>query len=222
MARRSEATKRAIDIVGAVVALAAVAPLMLVIAVLIATTMGRPVLFRQTRIGRGARPFTIVKFRTMHPVDARRGLVSDGERLTALGRALRRSSLDELPNLWNVVLGQMSLVGPRPLIVRDLHEQTPRQARRHDVRPGVTGLAQVRGRNLLTRTEQFDLDVWYVENRSVAADVRILADTARIVLRGEGVTSLVNLPGVHWSARRALTEEISASDEPSASMFRGP
>jgi lipopolysaccharide/colanic/teichoic acid biosynthesis glycosyltransferase len=142
------------------------------------------VLFRQVRPGLAGQPFELVKFRTM-----RSGTGSDAERLTSLGRFLRSTSLDELPELWNVLRGDMSLVGPRPLLVEYLDLYSPRQARRHEVRPGITGLAQVAGRNLVGWDERFELDVEYVERRSLGLDLRILWRTAVAVVRREGVTA---------------------------------
>ncbi len=152
--------------------------------------MGPPVLFRQRRPGRDGRPFVMTKFRTMTD---RRGadgeLLPDAERLTALGRWLRRTSVDELPELLNVVQGDMSLVGPRPLLMQYLPLYTPEQARRHEVRPGITGWAQVNGRNAVTWDEKFALDVWYVDHRSTRLDVEILAKTVTQVLGGHGVSA---------------------------------
>lgn len=161
---------------------------MAVVAVIIRVTMGRPVLYRQRRAGRGGRPFELVKFRTMRVAapgydDPR----FDKDRLTAVGIALRASSLDELPTLWNVVRGDMSLVGPRPLPVRYVPRYDATQARRLEVRPGVTGWAQVNGRNRLPWDERFRLDVWYVDNLSLLLDLRIVARTVRQVTRREGI-----------------------------------
>jgi lipopolysaccharide/colanic/teichoic acid biosynthesis glycosyltransferase len=181
--------KRVVDVVGAALALAVAAVPMAIIAVAIRVTMGRPVLFRQLRPGRGERPFTLMKFRTMR--EPRRGEVStasDAERLTPLGRVLRRTSLDELPTLLNVLRGDLSLVGPRPLLISYLDRYTEEQRRRHEVKPGLTGWAQVNGRNALPFEEQFALDVWYVDHRSLALDLRILARTVAVVLRGDDVS----------------------------------
>jgi lipopolysaccharide/colanic/teichoic acid biosynthesis glycosyltransferase len=185
---RHESLKRLFDAFAAAVGLILLLPLIMAVAVLVRVTLGRPVLFRQPRPGRHARPFVLLKFRTMRDVDEACGLVSDEDRLTAVGRALRATSLDELPTLWNVLRGQMSLVGPRPLLERYLHRYTPMQARRHEVRPGITGLAQVRGRNALTWEEKLALDVWYVDHRCMSFDLRILAETVRVVLRREGIS----------------------------------
>lgn len=183
--------KRLIDLVVAGVAVVATAPLQLMIAGLVRTRLGSPVLFRQERPGRHERPFTLVKFRTMLPIDERAGRVTDDQRMTRLGSFLRSTSLDELPTLWNVIRGDMSLVGPRPLLVRYLPLYSAEQRRRHDVRPGITGLAQVSGRNSLTWEAKFRLDLDYVERRSFWLDLRLVAATAWRVLRRKGV----NAPG---------------------------
>jgi lipopolysaccharide/colanic/teichoic acid biosynthesis glycosyltransferase len=165
-----------------VVALVLLAPLMGALAITILATQGRPVLFRQTRPGRYGRPFDLVKFRTM-----REGEGADDTRLTALGRFLRSFSLDELPELWNVVRGHMSLVGPRPLLMKYLERYSPEQARRHEVKPGITGWAQVNGRNALNWDTKLALDVWYVDNRSLLLDARILARTVSQVVVRKGI-----------------------------------
>ncbi len=162
-------------------------PVQGVVAVAVWANMGRPVLFRQERPGRDGKVFELVKFRTMRHPDG--DLTSDADRLTGLGRFLRASSLDEWPTLWNVVKGDMSLVGPRPLLVEYLERYSPEQARRHEVRPGVTGLAQVRGRNELDWDAKLALDVEYVDNRSFALDLRILWETVGVVLRRSGISA---------------------------------
>ncbi|WP_446219626.1 sugar transferase [Micromonospora sp. IBHARD004] len=179
--------KRGLDALFAGLALLVLSPVLLGVGVAVALMMGRPVLFRQTRPGLGGRLFELRKFRTMHPIGP--GRVSDGERLTRFGRWLRSSSLDELPTLWNVLRGDMSLVGPRPLMVSYLERYTPEQARRHEVRPGITGLAQVRGRNALSWEKKFSYDVHYVDARCLRLDLRILLETVVVVLRGEGITA---------------------------------
>lgn len=184
-----EVIKRAVDIVVAALLLALTAPAQIVIALLVRLRLGRPVLFRQHRPGRNEVVFELVKFRTMRDPDEASGLVSDAERLTSLGRTLRSLSADELPTLWNVLRGDMSLVGPRPLLVRYLERYSPEQRRRHEVRPGITGLAQVSGRNLLTWEEKFALDVEYVETRSLRLDARILARTLLRVLQRSGISA---------------------------------
>ena len=180
--------KRTLDITVAGVGLVVTAPVQLVLACVIASRLGRPVLFVQPRPGKGGRVFNLVKFRSMLPVDEARGLVTDEDRMTTFGSVLRSTSLDELPTLWNVVRGDMSLVGPRPLLVRYLDRYSSRQARRHDVRPGVTGLAQISGRNAISWVDKLELDVRYVETRTFLGDLRILASTFGRVLRRDGVT----------------------------------
>ena len=175
--------ERLVDVCGAIAGLVVSAPLLAAAAIAIRLRMGRPVLFRQSRAGRGGRPFLLYKFRTMADArDSAGALLPDSERLTRLGRFLRRTSLDELPQLWNVLKGEMSLVGPRPLHARYVDRYTPEQRRRLEVKPGVTGWAQIHGRNELTWERKFELDVWYVENRSLWLDLRILAATFGKVL----------------------------------------
>jgi len=176
--------KRFLDLVAALTALILLSPILLALAVGVLTAMGRPVLFRQARAGRGGRPFPVVKFRTM-----RSGRGTDADRLTPFGRWLRRTSLDELPELWNVLKGDMSLVGPRPLHLRYLPRYTAEQARRHEIRPGISGWAQVNGRNTTIWEERFRLDVWYVDHYSLALDLRILWRTVAQVASGHGVTA---------------------------------
>lgn len=187
---RSMAVKRGMDLVGAGLGLVLLAPVMVSVAVLIRLTMGSPVLFRQVRPGRHGRPFTMYKFRTMLDLRDEQGeFLPDGLRLTPVGRFLRKTSLDELPELFNVLKGEMSLVGPRPLLTAYLERYTPEQARRHDVRPGITGWAQVNGRNAITWEEKFQLDVWYVDNRSLWLDLKILGLTTVKILRGDGISA---------------------------------
>lgn len=181
--------KRALDLSVAVAGLALTAPLIVGIAVAVRATMGVPVVFAQTRPGRAGKPFTLYKFRTMRDsVDANGKLLPDAERLTAIGRLLRSTSLDELPQLVNVLRGELSLVGPRPLLTRYMTRYSAVQARRHEVMPGITGWAQVNGRNAISWDEKLRLDVWYVDHWSLALDFRILAATARQVLRRDGIT----------------------------------
>jgi lipopolysaccharide/colanic/teichoic acid biosynthesis glycosyltransferase len=184
-----ERVKRSADVVVAGLGLLLLLPVLVVVAVAVALALGRPVLFRQARAGQHGKPFTVLKFRTMLDVDPRRGLVTDAERLTRFGRLLRSTSLDEFPSLWNVLCGDMSLVGPRPLPVRYLPRYSPEQARRHEVRPGVTGLAQARGRNSLAWEDKFALDVSYVDGRSAALDLRILWETVVTVIRRNGISA---------------------------------
>lgn len=180
--------KRAIDVFGAAIGLAVTAPVQLLVAGWIRHDLGAPVLFRQVRPGKDERPFELVKFRTMRDLDAARGLISDEDRMTLLGQVLRSTSLDELPSLWNVLKGDMSLVGPRPLLMQYLDRYSETQRRRHDVRPGITGLAQVSGRNAIGWNEKLDLDVEYVLRRSLWFDLRILGRTVAKVLAREGIT----------------------------------
>jgi sugar transferase EpsL len=179
--------KRALDLMIAGGGLIVLAPLLGGTALAILATMGRPILFRQRRPGLAGRPFTIIKFRTMvEPRDEAERLTSDGARVTRLGRFLRKSSIDELPELWNVVCGDMSLVGPRPLLMEYLDKYTAEQARRHAVRPGITGWAQVNGRQAITFSKRLELDVWYVDHVSLALDAEILLRTLLTVLGGAG------------------------------------
>jgi len=174
----------------AAILLLVLAPVLAVIALLVRVLLGSPVLFTQVRPGLGGRPFRMIKFRTMTDSRGPDGqLLPDSERLTRFGRFLRGTSLDELPELWNVVKGDMSLVGPRPLLMDYLPLYTPEQARRHEVRPGITGWAQVNGRNALSWEEKFALDLWYVENRSIRLDLRILLLTIRKVFAREGISA---------------------------------
>ncbi len=182
-------TKRIVDFVTAACVLLLLAPGLAALALAIRIWMGGPVLFRQVRIGRGGHAFRIAKFRTMTDArDCNGNLLSDEERLTALGRFMRRGSLDELVQLWNVLKGDMSLVGPRPLLPEYLPRYTPFQRRRHEVKPGITGWAQVNGRNGLTWEQKFELDVWYVDNRSSWLDLKILWATLQQVLRRDGIS----------------------------------
>jgi len=171
-------------------ALLVLGPLGILLAVLVRLKLGRPVLFRQRRPGRDDRIFELIKFRTMTDArDSSGALLPDDERLTTFGRRLRSASLDELPTLWNVIRGDMSLVGPRPLLVRYLDRYTPAQRRRHDVAPGITGWAQVNGRNAITWEEKFELDLWYVENLSLRTDLAILFRTMAEVLSQRDISA---------------------------------
>lgn len=181
--------KRFLDVLGAAVALLLLSPLMLLLAVLVAWNLGRPVLFRQTRIGWREQPFTLLKFRTMrNAFDARGNPLPDPLRLTPFGCWLRSWSLDELPQLWNVLRGEMSFIGPRPLLPEYLPRYTARQRRRHEVRPGLSGLAQVRGRNALSWEERFELDLQYIAQRSLAMDLWLAWLTLRKLLLREGIS----------------------------------
>jgi sugar transferase EpsL len=181
--------KRSLDLVIVLVAAPLLLPLALVLALMVRVRIGTPVLFRQVRPGHKARPFVLLKFRTMNATRDEQGrLLSDEKRLTKLGKTLRRFSLDELPQLWNVLIGEMSLVGPRPLLLQYVERYSPEQARRHQVKPGMTGWAQVNGRNALSWEERFQQDVWYVDHWSLWLDVKIIAKTVRKVYSQEGIS----------------------------------
>ena len=182
--------KRALDVVGAGAGLLLLSPLLIAVAVAVRIGLGSPVLFRQIRPGLNGTPFELVKFRTMR-IDPKvgSGIESDAARLTRLGRFLRSSSLDELPELWNVLRGDMSLVGPRPLLMQYLDRYTPEQARRHLVKPGLTGWAQVNGRNALRWEDKFALDNHYVDNRSMWLDLKIILITIGHLIRPRGISA---------------------------------
>ena len=201
--RRYDIAKRALDIVGASVVLVVTAPIQLLVAGAVAAQLGQPVLFKQERPGLNGQIFMLRKFRTMRDVSLADGLVSDEVRLTKFGRILRSTSIDELPTLFNVFKGDMSMVGPRPLLVRYLDRYSPQQARRHDVRPGVTGLAQASGRNALSWAQKFDLDVEYVDSRCARLDLKILAMT---------VLSLVRRNGISAEGEATMSEFIGQAD----------
>lgn len=182
--------KRLIDLIVSGLALALLAPVFLLLGLLIRLKLGSPVLFRQTRPGMNGQPFTMVKFRTMRNAADHHGApLPDSERLTPFGRLLRSTSLDELPELWNVLKGDMSLVGPRPLLMEYLPLYSQEQQRRHEVRPGITGWAQVNGRNALSWEDKFKLDVWYVDNRTILLDLKILFLTVKKVFVREGISA---------------------------------
>lgn len=181
--------KRALDILVSAGSLLLLAPLLAVVALSVALSLGQPVLFRQQRPGLHGKPFELIKFRSMREAfDNRGNPLSDEERLAGFGRLLRRTSLDELPELWNVLRGEMSLVGPRPLLMEYLDLYSAEQMRRHEVRPGVTGWAQIHGRNALSWDERFRLDVWYVDHQSVWLDLKIMLLTVIEVFRARGIT----------------------------------
>ncbi|WP_042621850.1 sugar transferase [Corynebacterium marinum] len=183
---RFDIAKRVFDVAASGGSLIMTAPLQIGVAAVVLATHGRPVLFRQKRPGKDGKIFELIKFRTMHASDDKK--ITDEERLTPVGRFLRSTSLDELPTLWNVFKGDMSLVGPRPLLVDYLEHYSSKQARRHEVRPGVTGLAQVRGRNKISWEERFRYDIEYVDQRSFLLDLRILFQTVRAVAQREGIS----------------------------------
>jgi sugar transferase EpsL len=185
-----EPVKRALDLFLVVPAIILLSPLLASVALLVWLTMGRPVLFRQRRAGLRGTQFTLLKFRTMTNARGATGnLLPDGERLTRLGRFLRRTSMDELPALFNALRGDMSLVGPRPLLMDYLDRYSPEQMRRHEMRPGITGWTQINGRNALSWEEKFTLDVWYIDNWSLRLDLKILFMTAWKVVLGKGVSA---------------------------------
>lgn len=204
MAKRNpyDPWKRAIDIVASSVGLVATAPIQLVVAGVVLATMGRPVLFRQPRPGKDGEVFELVKFRSMRSVDESRGWVTNEQRMTKAGTLLRSTSLDELPSLWNILKGEMSLVGPRPLLVKYLPLYSAEQVRRHEVRPGLTGLAQVNGRNALDWESRFALDVEYVDQRSLALDIRILWQTLGKVVKRDGISSENSVVGAPFTGEQ--------------------
>jgi len=183
------AAKRLFDLAFTFPALIFFSPILLIVSLLVYLQLGRPVIFKQLRPGLYGRPFAISKFRTMTVSQGAQGeLLPDEKRLTTFGRFLRATSLDELPELFNVLKGDMSLVGPRPLLMQYLERYTPEQARRHEVRPGITGWAQVNGRNAITWEEKFRLDVWYVDNWSLWLDIKIIAMTVWKIVKREGIS----------------------------------
>jgi lipopolysaccharide/colanic/teichoic acid biosynthesis glycosyltransferase len=187
---RHSPLRRFFDVVVAAAALVTLSPVMLITATVLWCNFGFPVLFRQTRAGLDGKPFCLYKFRTMTDArDVKGHLLPDGERLTPVSRLVRRWSLDELPQLWNVLRGDMSVVGPRPLLMAYLDRYTSEQMRRHQLRPGITGWSQVNGRNLISWEQKLDMDIWYVENRSFRLDIRILIMTAMQVLRRHGISA---------------------------------
>lgn len=182
--------KRLMDIIGASLGLILLSPVILILWVLIRRNLGTPALFRQTRPGKNGVPFEMIKFRSMKDALGPSGIpLPDAERMTSFGAKLRATSLDELPELWNVLKGEMSLVGPRPLLMEYLPLYSPEQARRHDVRPGVTGWAQINGRNAIDWPQKFALDIWYVENRSLWLDIKIIALTIKKVVKRSDISA---------------------------------
>lgn len=185
--------KRAFDIAASTSALVVLSPVLAITAYKVKKELGSPVLFRQTRPGLHGRPFEMIKFRTMKDATDKEGnVLPDSQRLTDFGKKLRASSLDELPELWNVLKGDMSLVGPRPLLMEYLPLYSAEQAKRHNVRPGVTGYAQVNGRNSLSWEDKFKLDTWYVEHQSFLLDIKILLKTVEKVIRKDDISSSTN------------------------------
>lgn len=209
--------KRLLDLVVAAGALIVLSPILLILYVLVRISLGKPVLFRQMRPGLHGKPFELLKFRSMRDaVDKSGNMLADSERLTPFGRKLRASSLDELPSLVNIIRGDLSLVGPRPLLMQYLPLYNNWQRRRHEVRPGLTGLAQVNGRNAISWDEKFALDVWYVDNRSLLLDLKILAQTLVKVLRRDGITASgeATMPPFSGSIQPEYGDK-TAGDDPS-------
>jgi|SRR5450631_748584 len=190
MVRGHDLAKRAFDVAIAVLLFVLTLPIQAATALAIRIHLGSPVLFRQTRPGLHGEPFEMVKFRTMVDIDSELSRIDDASRMTPLGNWLRARSLDELPTLWNIIRGDMSLVGPRPLLMRYLERYSPDQARRHEIRPGLTGLAQVSGRNALSWEDKFRLDVDYVDHHTLMGDLQIIRDTARFVVRRDGISAV--------------------------------
>ena len=200
-----EIIKRLLDISFAAIGLIALAPVFLVLAIIVRLTMGPPVLFRQLRLGQNCCPFVLLKFRSMGERGNHGNLLPDTERLTRIGQLMRRFSLDELPQLFTVLRGDMSLVGPRPLLLKYVDLYTPEQIRRHEVRPGITGWAQVNGRNAVTWEEKFALDVWYVDHWSLILDVRILLKTSWQVMKGVGISQEGHVTTPEFTGNRKTT-----------------
>lgn len=205
--------KRGLDVAGAASVLVLASPAIALTALAVRLSLGTPVLFRQQRPGRDARPFVLFKFRTMRDArDANGKPLPDEARMTKTGQLLRSLSLDELPQLWNVLRGDMSLVGPRPLLMQYLARYNARQARRHDVLPGITGWAQVNGRNALSHEERFELDVWYVEHWSPQLDAQILWLTLQTVLKRSGISSDNHVTMAEFLGPVPATTEYIAAD----------
>lgn len=190
MTKGYDRAKRVLDVAVAVPFFVLTLPVQAATALAIRARLGSPVLFRQTRPGLHCEPFVMVKFRTMLDIDPALGLVDDASRMTRLGHWLRATSLDELPTLWNIIRGDISLVGPRPLLMAYLDRYSPEQARRHEVRPGLTGLAQVSGRNALSWDERFRLDVQYVDHHTFMGDLLIIGSTVRLVVKRDGISAV--------------------------------
>ncbi len=182
--------KRTVDLILGITAVILLSPILLITAILVSRKLGSPILFTQVRPGKDGKPFKMVKFRTMRDaIDAQGNPLPDAERLTPFGRRLRSTSIDELPELWNVIKGEMSLVGPRPLLMEYLPLYNPEQAKRHDLKPGMTGWAQINGRNAISWEDKFKLDTWYVQHQSLWLDIRIMALTVKKVLVRDGISA---------------------------------
>jgi lipopolysaccharide/colanic/teichoic acid biosynthesis glycosyltransferase len=182
--------KRLVDLVLGITAVILLSPILLITAILVSRKLGSPIFFTQVRPGKDGKPFKMVKFRTMRDaIDAQGNPLPDAERLTPFGRRLRSTSIDELPELWNVIKGEMSLVGPRPLLMEYLPLYSPEQAARHDLKPGMTGWAQINGRNAISWEDKFKLDTWYVRHQSLWLDIKIMALTVKKVLVRDGISA---------------------------------
>lgn len=182
--------KRAVDLILGITAVILLSPILLITAILVSQKLGSPILFTQVRPGKDGKPFKMVKFRTMRDaIDAQGNPLPDAERLTPFGRRLRSTSIDELPELWNVIKGEMSLVGPRPLLMEYLPLYNQEQAKRHDLKPGMTGWAQINGRNAISWEDKFKLDTWYVQHQSLWLDIKIMALTVKKVLVRDGISA---------------------------------
>ena len=220
---RSRRIKRLVDVAGACVGLLALAPILAITALTLLVSHGRPVLFRQDRPGLGGKPFRIVKFRTMRPTAAGElAHETDDQRVTRIGRFLRTTSIDELPELWNVLRGHMSLVGPRPLLVEYLESYTPDEHRRHDMRPGVTSWAAVNGRHSLRFTERIALDVWYVDHWTLGLDLRIIALTAWQVVRRRDVQPTQSPGEIGFPFRSTPIESPEVRSDTDGSAVKTP
>ena len=182
--------KRTVDLILGITAAILLSPILLITAILVSRKLGSPIFFTQVRPGKNGKPFKMVKFRTMRDaIDAQGNPLPDSERLTPFGRRLRSTSIDELPELWNVIKGEMSLVGPRPLLMEYLPLYSPEQATRHDLKPGMTGWAQINGRNAISWEDKFKLDTWYVQHQSLWLDIKIMALTVKKVLVRDGISA---------------------------------
>lgn len=201
--------KRVIDIIGSGTALIVLSPVIGAVGLAVRWKLGSPIIFRQQRPGKDGKIFTIYKFRTMLNVDESRGLIRNEDRITSFGQKLRSTSLDELPSLWNVLQGDMSLVGPRPLHIRYLSRYSQRQLRRHDVRPGVTGLAQVSGRNLLNWSDRLEMDVEYVEQRSLRLDCHIVLKTISAVFKRSGISAEGHVASSEFTGATPVEPQMS-------------
>ena len=207
--------KRAFDLAASAILLILLAPVMAAVAICVRICLGSPILFRQVRPGLAGRPFTLYKFRTMrHAIDGEAGVSSDRLRLTRFGSWLRATSLDELPELWNVVRGDMSLVGPRPLLMQYLELYSQEQMRRHDVRPGITGWAQVNGRNALSWDEKLRLDTWYVDHHNIFLDFKIILRTAAALVRSEGIAHENSVTMPEFTGSRTRRPDKNRNDDP--------